>query len=383
MNILFFTHEKEMGGASKALITLIDNIKNDNDNIYVVVPFKHAKIVEELKNKNVNIINCLYGWWEIPTTLNFAQKILYKILYKINTISIYILKKKIKKLNIDIVHSNTSVIDIGAKLAKSLRIKHIWHFREFTGTHLKFIKGYKKSYEFINKNTDKIIYVSEAIEKYYSKYISEELGTIIYDGVQEKYCQMKTSTNSNDIVNFLLVGTLEKNKGQMIAIKAANYLIKNDIKNFKIFFAGGDPTGYKKELDNFITKNDIKSNIKYLGFVNNIMEERKKMDVELMCAPNEAFGLVTIEAMMSSNPVIGSNSGATPELVKDHKNGLLYKKEDYIDLANKMKYFIENRNEIKRMGQYAYEYSRNNYSSLKNSEKIKKLYFELLNEKGD
>lgn len=42
---------------------------------------------------------------------------------------------------------------------------------------------------------------------------------------------------------------------------------------------------------------------------------RKKIDVELVCSRSEAFGRVTIESMMSSNPVIGANTGGTKELI--------------------------------------------------------------------
>ena len=38
MRILFFTHEKSYGGASRALVTLIKDLKDKHD-IYVVVPY--------------------------------------------------------------------------------------------------------------------------------------------------------------------------------------------------------------------------------------------------------------------------------------------------------------------------------------------------------
>ncbi len=38
------------------------------------------------------------------------------------------------------------------------------------------------------------------------------------------------------------------------------------------------------------------------------MKELRKTDVELVCSKGEAFGRVTIEAMMAGNPVIGSDT---------------------------------------------------------------------------
>jgi glycosyltransferase involved in cell wall biosynthesis len=43
-----------------------------------------------------------------------------------------------------------------------------------------------------------------------------------------------------------------------------------------------------------------------------------------MCSVAEGFGRVTAEFMSWGKPVIGRNSGATPEIVEDGLNGLLY-----------------------------------------------------------
>lgn len=183
---------------------------------------------------------------------------------------------------------------------------------------------------------------------------------------------------SSGIVKFLLVGTLEKNKGQWIAIEAANELIKKGINDFEIGFAGGNPTNYKKILDDTISKYKLKKQIKFLGFVSDLKAKRMETDVELMCSPNEAFGLVTIEAMMSSNPVIGSCSGATKELIEDGKNGLYFEKENPKDLALKMEEVIRNKKKIREMGDYAYKYAKENYTSEINAKKITEIYKNLI-----
>jgi glycosyltransferase involved in cell wall biosynthesis len=51
----------------------------------------------------------------------------------------------------------------------------------------------------------------------------------------------------------------------------------------------------------------------------------------------EVFGLVAAEAMMHGIPVVASNSGALPELVRDSVTGLLFKPGDVDDLARKIR----------------------------------------------
>ena len=374
MKILFFTHEKQYGGASRALVTLIDELlKRKQYKIFVVVPFKDSKIIEELKQRNVEVISCFYSWWQIPKNISKFKKIMFRIAYRGNFISIMKLKKKIKKMNIDVIHSNTSVIDVGAKVAKQLGIKHVWHFREFTGKHLSFIK--KDPYKFINNNTDRVIYISKSIQSFYNNNIDKKISRLVYDGVPSNFI-IKKDYKIPDEIKFLLVGTLEENKGQKLAIDAANFLNENCISNFKLILAGGNPNNYKSELEEMIDNYNLKNIVDFAGFVKDIKKLRKEVDVELMCAPSEAFGLVTVEGMLAGNVVIGSNSGATPEIIGEN-NKLLYQLNNYKDLANKMKYIISNKDKIKSIGIELQKKAINNFSSKQHCDNVISIYEEL------
>ena len=75
----------------------------------------------------------------------------------------------------------------------------------------------------------------------------------------------------------------------------------------------------------------------------------------------EAFGRVTVEAMMSGNAVIGKNSGGTAELIIENENGFLYEPYDISSLADKMEYFINNPDAVKAMGKNAYNYAKERF----------------------
>lgn len=65
-------------------------------------------------------------------------------------------------------------------------------------------------------------------------------------------------------------------------------------------------------------------------------EIRKNVDIEIVSSKQEAFGKITVEAMMGQIPVIGSNSGGTKELIKHNQNGLLFESGNADDLAKKI-----------------------------------------------
>lgn len=382
MNLLYFTHEKEYGGSSRALIALLKEIKKDSNNkIYVVVPFKDAKIIKELKKLNVEIIITFYSWWQIPINVSKLKKFLFRMVYLFNFFSKMILINKIKKLNIDIIHSNSSVIDIGAKIANKLKVPHIWHFREFKEKNLKFIKSDEKCYKYIEEFGGNIIYISKAIEDFYKSKISTNKSVVIYDGVSEDFIEKnKTYKDKYDDIKFLLAGTLQKSKGQDLAVEAIGILKQSGYHNMKLYLAGGDSLNFSKYLNQLINKYNIQESVEYLGFVNDIKALRKNVDVELLCSESEAFGLVTVEAMMAGNLMIGSNSGATTEIIQDGKTGILYKCGDKLDLADKMKLVLKDNDMIKKIGLNGQRYAIEHFSSKKNAKIVINYYKNILKE---
>lgn len=380
MNLLYFTHEREYGGSSRALVSLLKELKkNGKHNIYVVVPFKDAKIIKELKNLNINVIQCFYSWWQFPINVSKTKKALFKIAYLGNYFSEKILIRKIKKINIDIIHSNSSVIDIGAKIANKLKIPHVWHFREFKDNNLEFIKNEKTSYEYIDNFGGNIIYISKAIEEFYKPKISNVKFELIYDGVSSDFIiNDKIYKKNYDKVKFLLAGTLQKGKGQHLAVEAIGLLNKAGYKNIKLYLAGGDTFKFSTYLNSLIEKYNIKENVEYLGFVDDIKQLRKDVDVELLCSESEAFGLVTVEGMMAGNIMIGSNSGATSEIIEDGVTGYLYKCNDVKDLANKMKKVIDNPEIIKNIGIKGQKHAIEKFSSEKNALSVLAYYNKIL-----
>ena len=286
-------------------------------------------------------------------------------------------------MDIDIIHSNTSVIDIGAKIANKMNIPHIWHFREFKNNNLEFIRNDKIAYEYINKFGGNIIYISKAIEEFYTQYINKEKTKIIYDGVSRDFViKDREYREEYQTIKFLLAGTLQKNKGQHLAVEAIGILKKAGYHNVKLYLAGGDFYKFSNHLNTIIEEYDIHQNVEYLGFVNNMQEIRKNVDVELLCSQSEAFGLVTVEGMMAGNLLIGSASGATTEIIEDGNTGYLYRCDDIMDLVQKMQMVIENPGVIKTIGYKGQQGAIEKFSSEKNAILVQDYYNQIIGERA-
>lgn len=382
MNILYISHESTLGGATRSLLGIIDELQ-DKVNVFVLISSKSGELVNELKKRNVKVISVKYCWWMGLKSNSLINKyIKYTLQYLITYINALRISFVIKDMKIDIIHSNSSVVNMGALISKFSGIPHVWHVREFgEEDHNLFFKYNKTNcFKFMNKYSCKVITISKAVYEKYKNYIDKNKLCIIYNGISKEYMQKKLCVENNK-VNILISGSLAQGKGQKEAILAIKKLRHEGFKNMKLNIAGRGKEEYINELKKIVQKYGLQDYVDFLGYIDDMKELRQKIDIELVCSRKEAFGRVTIEAMMSMMPVIGANTGGTKELINNGVNGLLYEQGNYNDLADKIKYLLQNRNKIKEIGINAYNFAKENFTSDKNAEAIYNLYNDILKDK--
>lgn len=378
MNILYVAHELGLGGATRSLLSVIDLMKKKGHTIYVLSPSKEGTFYDELKKRDVKVLHGKYYSW-MSGSRNIYDKPIALIKFILNKVFISKFIRTIEDYEIDVIHTNTTMNYIGAQIGRYLKIPHVWHIREFAeedhGLH--FIFDREKSLKMINDFSNKIIFVSKSLYSKYENVFDKDKCIVIYNGIPEGFLQEKPFFQSNDI-NILISGALQEGKGQKEAIYAISHLFKKGYTNMKLFIAGTGNHQYERELIQIISENNLEENITMIGYINDIKELRATMHLELVCSKSEAFGRVTVEAMMSMNPVIATDTGANPELIVNNENGLLYHQGDFVDLANKIEHFLKNPQELSRMGRNGYEYAYQHYTAQRNADEIEKVYYAVM-----
>lgn len=381
MNILFFAHESRLGGANLSLLGMIDELHTKH-NVYVVVPIRKGFLVDELKKREIPILYRHSFWWmlapENSVFKTFIKKISYKLLCLNNYRCARSIKKYIKKWKIDVIHTNSGVINTGGIVAGMTGVPHVWHLREFGQEDFGFfpVWNYNRICSFIDRHSTKIVAISQAIAKKFEKFVTKDKIQVVYNGVSEANILYKTEVKDrHSRIEFLLSGRISVEKGQEEAVHAVSLLIKKGYRNLHLSIAGpGDST----RLEKMIVEEKLQEYVSLLGYIENMPYLRKNMDVELVCSVCEGFGRVTAEAMMSSNPVIGSDTGGTPELIQDGENGYLYEKGNIEELAQKMEIFLKNPEKIRFMGNAAYVDSTSKFTRKRNAQDIEQIYLEIL-----
>jgi glycosyltransferase involved in cell wall biosynthesis len=116
-------------------------------------------------------------------------------------------------------------------------------------------------------------------------------------------------------------------------------------------------------------------NILFLGFRNDAEKIVNIFDCFVMSSVKEGFPYAILEAIKSKVPVIATNVGAIPEILEHGKLGLICDSKDVAGLTKNMIYAIENKEEIDKISEKAYESSKNKYS-LENMIELTKAAYE-------
>jgi glycosyltransferase involved in cell wall biosynthesis len=68
------------------------------------------------------------------------------------------------------------------------------------------------------------------------------------------------------------------------------------------------------------------------------------------------------EAQLMQKPVLATNVGGIPELIKNNETGFLVKKEDHEDLFEKLEILLNDKTMSKKMGTAGRDFISNNFS---------------------
>jgi glycosyltransferase involved in cell wall biosynthesis len=127
-------------------------------------------------------------------------------------------------------------------------------------------------------------------------------------------------TNDKFIVG--VVGRLDEKKGQLDVMEAIPQL-KNSEKNMQVVFVGdqtkNEANEYVQKLNNTIAQEQLQEIVSFLPHQPNMQQLYGAFDLVIVPSWEETFGTVTIEAMASGVPVIGSNTAGTAEILSNEK----------------------------------------------------------------
>jgi FkbM family methyltransferase len=355
LNICVFSHTSFLGGAEKCLLEVIDRLIAKHGAIFTIVLPAEGVFRNKIEELGGAVIIIENSWWcakSLPTVKKVNE------LMSTSFENILESLPDLERISPDIFLTNTMVIPWGALSASLTNRPHIWWVHEFgqLDHNMEFFLSFQKSIDIIKESSNHVVVNSDAVQKTLFQDLGIEKCTVATYNISlampsnqdKKYFQYPTSTK------LIIAGNITRKKGQDDAIHAIKLLINRQV-DVELCIVGNISSPYAEGLKSLVKMEGLDDRIHFIDFVDNIRPLLEQADINLMCSEHEAFGRVTVEAMLLGLPVIGTNAGGTVELIDDGKNGLFYSSRDVNDLVNKISYFIETPEKIKEFGKYAQE----------------------------
>ena len=328
MKVLHLITSLNRGGAENHLTCLIRGQLKENKEIFVLY----------LKGD---------GYW-----VNYLKSIGVKvsILNNFNIISqIKEIKNTIKKEKIDILHSHLPHMELlgymsllGNSDTKFIITKHVDN-DYLGGSNIKKRSIISSIISLIiYSRVNSFIAISNSVKKFLieNSYVDKTKIKLIYYGLDNFYIQRcledkkKIIINDNSKITFGFIGRLVKQKQVDKIIKSFKKYKEESNIDSKFLIVGSGPE--KNKLIELSKTLKIEKEIIWLDFSDNVGGILKHIDVFCINSSFEGLGLVMLEAMAYSKPLIGPNVSAIPEVIKNNENGLLVKPNDVNEYKDAM-----------------------------------------------
>ena len=245
---------------------------------------------------------------------------------------------------------------IVVQMLKSMGCKVIAHY------HNKGVSAYQSKwiYNFLYKrffSNLKVILLAENLYKDIAKYVKREDVYICPNGIPSSCKEEMEARRNNVIPHLLFLSNLLISKGVIVLLDALK-ILKEKEYTFVCQFIGGETAEINAvQFFEEVNKRELSDLVTYVG--RKVREEKeaffRQADIFVFPTYYETFGLVNLEAMEYKLPVISTNEGGIPDIVKDGENGLICEKQNPVSLADCIAKLLDDEELRVKMGSAGHE----------------------------
>lgn len=174
------------------------------------------------------------------------------------------------------------------------------------------------------------------------------------------------------VVKIGSVGRMVKLKAQLHLLQALKSLPETQRSGIEVHFFGDGPM--RPVLEDYIQNELDSTSVFFHGMVLDREQVYAAMDFLCVCSETEGLSLAIMEAMAREKPVVATNVGDSPLLVRHERTGLLYEYSDIEALQACLSEFIMDGDKRCQYGRNARELMETEFSLEKTHEQYLKCY---------
>lgn len=274
--------------------------------------------------------------------------------FKLNNLkAIKQLKKVVEKEKFDIIHCHTPMGSVVTRLASKHARKAYGTRVIYTAHGFHFYKGAPKINwlifypveKYLSKYTDDLITINNedyelAIKKFKAKRTHYVPGVGVdpkkfdFELSQEERHELRKSLGiKDDDIVLIYVAELNKNKNQIMAIKAMEKLIVENSK-YKLLLVGKD--SYNGEYQRLVQELKLENNVIFTGYRKDVPKLMKVSNIAISTSLREGLPVNLIEATMCSLPIVATNCRGNRDVVSETNNGISVPLNDINQFVNEI-----------------------------------------------
>jgi glycosyltransferase involved in cell wall biosynthesis len=208
----------------------------------------------------------------------------------------------------------------GGIVGRVLKTPVIWHCRiADPDIYLDFI---------LTRLSSIIVANSHATAKRFKESFQSKI-TVVHNGIDIE--RLRDYTNPKpDLIDdtwkvILVVARVSRWKRHDLALAAFEQVASKEPNAHLVCLGASDALEpeWWNHLQQRTRQSRVSNRIHWIGQIADVRPWYKAADILLLCSENEPFGRVLVEAMACGVPVIATNSGGVPEIVRDGEDGFL------------------------------------------------------------
>lgn len=328
--ILYFDHTAKLGGGEIALLHLLRRL--DREHYFPVVALaSDGPLREKLEEIDIetHIVPLAPEVVEIRKDTLGGKNLLRMKGGWLALKYCFTLAGFIRRARIDLVHTNSLKADLlGGLAARLARVPVLWHIRDRIDTDYlpkATVTIFRELCQwlptFVIANSQATLDTLQLPAKYSSVAYS---GLVVHDGIPEGVEPSVEKPDGPPVV--VLVGRLTEWKGQHIFIAAAARVHTQfpDVRFRIIGSAMFGEESYEKRIREMVADLGLEKCVEFTGFRTDVMHLIQLSEILVHASiTGEPFGQVVIEGMAAGKPVVATDGGGIPEIVRDGVTGIL------------------------------------------------------------
>ncbi|MFP4056675.1 MAG: glycosyltransferase family 4 protein [Candidatus Brocadiia bacterium] len=320
---------QQLGGAERSLLSLVEQFDLRRYTLHAALG-DEGRFATLLRGAHVDVRVLPLG--AVARTRNPLRLLGYAAVFLHGVVRLAWL---VRRLGIHVVHANKTTAAILAVPAARLGgARSVWHVRNRA-------RRFGRAGRWLVRRADRLVCVSESIAQPFRQAVPEarDAMSVIHEGIDPAPYAARQAGQAvrrelglepeHRVVG--TVGRLTPWKGQDDFLRAAalvaadhpeaRFLVVGDCVSSPAERAADE--AYRERLHALAGELGIADRVRFTGYREDVPAVMNALDLFVLPSHEEPFGIVVLEAMAAGRPIVATEAGGVPEIVRHEREALL------------------------------------------------------------